>query len=84
MTVEKETFWFPAKRYGWGWGLANCWQGLAIQIGYVVLLVLGAKVLLPRGQASEFSMLVVVGTAALVAIHWWKGEKPLRWRWGQD
>jgi hypothetical protein len=19
--------WFPAKRYGWGWGLPCCWQG---------------------------------------------------------
>jgi hypothetical protein len=23
-----DDFWFPAKRYGWGWGLPVKWQGL--------------------------------------------------------
>jgi hypothetical protein len=22
-----KTYWFPAKRYGWGWGLPTVWQG---------------------------------------------------------
>jgi hypothetical protein len=26
MSVEKK-YWFPAKRYGWGWGIPNVWQG---------------------------------------------------------
>jgi hypothetical protein len=23
-------YWFPAKRYGWGWGLPVTWQGWAV------------------------------------------------------
>jgi len=81
---EKDTdFWFPAKRYGWGWGLATCWQGLAVQVGYIVLLFAGAKIWLPRGQRAEFWGLLIVSTILLIAIHWLKGEKPLAWRWGK-
>ena len=76
-------FWFPAKRYGWRWGLANCWQGLVIQIGYVVLLIFSARTLLPREQKAEFWILVLVSTILFIAIHWLKGEKPLAWRWGE-
>lgn len=80
---ESEKFWFPAKRYGFGWGLANSWQGLAIQIGYVVLLVFSAKTLLPRGQTAEFWVLFLASTVLFIVIHWLKGEKPLAWRWGK-
>jgi len=76
-------FWFPAKRYGWGWGLANCWQGLVVQIGYVVLLIFSARFLLPRGQKTEFWTLFLVSTIVFIAIHYLKGEKPLAWRWGK-
>ena len=26
MQTERK-YWFPAKRYGWGWGMPNTWQG---------------------------------------------------------
>jgi len=26
MTEVKRKIWFPAKRYGWGWGFPICWQ----------------------------------------------------------
>jgi len=26
MQTERD-YWFPAKRYGWGWGIPNRWQG---------------------------------------------------------
>lgn len=82
MDENEQKFWFPAKRYGWGWGLANCWQGLVVQIGYVALLVAGGKILLP-GQRTQFWGLVLASTVVLIAIHWFKGEKPLAWRWGK-
>jgi hypothetical protein len=26
MQTERK-YWFPAKRYGWGWGIPSSWQG---------------------------------------------------------
>ena len=83
MNESEAKFWFPAKRYGWGWGVANCWQGLMVQIGYVVLLILSARTLLPRGQRREFWILFLLSTVLFIVIHWLKGEKPLAWRWGK-
>ncbi|WP_269146578.1 hypothetical protein [Xanthomonas oryzae] len=25
--ADKKDYWFPAKTYGWGWGLPTVWQG---------------------------------------------------------
>jgi hypothetical protein len=36
-------YWFPAKRYGWGWGLPTAWQGWLVFVGYILLLVVGAS-----------------------------------------
>jgi hypothetical protein len=82
MSESEPKFWFPAKRYGWGWGIANCWQGLVVQIGYLLLVIVGAKVLLP-GHRAQFWALFLLCTVAFIAIHWFKGEKPLAWRWGK-
>ncbi|MFC4310521.1 hypothetical protein ACFPN2_15630 [Steroidobacter flavus] len=82
MSEDQPKFWFPAKRYGWGWGLANCWQGGGVQVGYIALLFAGAKIFLPQHR-REFWILMLVSTAVLIAIHWFKGEKPLAWRWGK-
>jgi hypothetical protein len=80
-SVRNPKYWFPAKRYGWGWGLPSAWQGWVILIAYLVL-VLGG---IPFVHVSEGSVLylayVSVLTVALVVICWLKGEPP-RWRWG--
>jgi hypothetical protein len=80
MPVEQK-YWFPAKRYGWGWGLPAVWQGWAVLAAFFCLLVAGALVLLPdRGPAAfvAYSALLCV---VLVVVCWVKGERP-RWRWG--
>ncbi|WP_233856376.1 hypothetical protein [Paraburkholderia sp. HD33-4] len=76
-------YWFPAKRYGWGWGFPVRWQGWVTLLAYFVLL--GAVVFLfqPVGHPLTFALLVALLTAALVAVCWLKGEPP-RWRWGKD
>jgi hypothetical protein len=33
--------WFPAKTYGYGWGLPCCRQGWLVVLGYVTLAVGG-------------------------------------------
>jgi hypothetical protein len=74
-------YWFPAKRYGWGWGIPSSWQGWLVMVLFVALLVLGTVLLPPRSNIGAFLLYVVILSAALIAVCWVKGEPP-RWRWG--
>ena len=75
-------YWFPAKRYGWGWGLPITWQGWAILVGFMLLIAIGAAMIL-KHSVTEFVAYVVVLTALFAGVCWWKGEPP-RWRWGGE
>jgi hypothetical protein len=72
-------YWFPAKRYGWGWGLPIAWQGWAIFVAFLVLVAVGAGVI-PKHSLAGFVAYAVVLSILLVGVCWWKGEPP-RWRW---
>jgi hypothetical protein len=76
-------YWFPAKRYGWGWGLPTAWQGWLVFVGYILLLVVGAFLFPPREALHAYLAYVVALSAALIGVCWLKGEPP-RWRWGAD
>ena len=45
--MTRTEIWFPAKRYGWGWGFPCAWQGWAVLIAYVGLIVLGSIIVRP-------------------------------------
>lgn len=79
---DKQKYWFPAKRYGWGWGLPSSWQGWAVFVAYLGLLGLGVFFLRFWGPALYLAFVLLL-TAALIAVCWLKGEPP-RWRWGKD
>ncbi|RZI99023.1 MAG: hypothetical protein EOP39_25820 [Rubrivivax sp.] len=74
-------YWFPARRHGWGWGLPYCWQGWAVYITYVTLLVAGVVLLDPSQNEARFLAYIAAISVALLAICWAKGERPA-WRWG--
>lgn len=76
---QRKDYWFPARSHGFGWGPANCWQGLLVQVGYLIFVLTSSWLLLLGGQERLFWILFVAATAAFVAIHWWKGER-LPWR----
>ena len=76
-------FWFPAKRYGWGWGLPVTWQGWFVYAAFFGLIVAGVFLFPPRKAPGSFAGYMVVLIVALTAVCWWKGEAP-RWRWGED
>jgi hypothetical protein len=79
--TDKPGYWFAVKRYGWGWGLPVRWQGWLVMFGYLGLVYAGVYLLLtPRALATYLIAL----TALLIVILAWKGERPLRWRWGGD
>jgi len=79
--AEKPKYWFPAKRYGWGWGPPTAWQGWLVLIVFFALVLIGAIVLLPGGGPAPFLLYTVALVAVLLAICWLKGERPT-WRWG--
>ena len=83
MKSPDDQYWFPAKRYGWGWGPPIAWQGWVVMLAFAVLLVAGALILLPGQSPAGFIAYVVVLTVLLTAMCWWKGEPP-RWRWGGE
>jgi hypothetical protein len=73
--------WFPAKRYGWGWGLPCAWQGWATFMGFIALLALGAVVVSPSQNMPAFLAWTGALTLLLLAICRLKGEPP-NWRRG--
>ena len=82
-TPDQPRYWFPAKRYGWGWGLPSTWEGWVVLAGYLALL-LALIVFVPADRyPNRFWAGLGTLVTSLIAICWWKGEPP-RWRWGGD
>ena len=82
MQPNEKKIWFPAKKYGWGWGPPCAWQGWVVLLLFIASAV--AEILLIDNQhiglkIALFAFLLCV----LMAFCWIKGEPP-RWRWGKD
>lgn len=77
---DDQTYWFPAKRHGWGWGLPTKRQGVAVLIVWVLVLFGGIAGLGP-GHPIMRTAFIGAMLAILFLICWLKGEPP-RWRWG--
>lgn len=85
--MKPKQYWFPAKRYGWGWGPPCAWQGwvvtalfIALQVGGAFL-ILGVGKKVPPVRLGGFIVYSCVLATLLVWVCWLKGEKPA-WRWG--
>lgn len=83
MSSPRDKYWFPAKKYGWGWGLPTRWQGWLVFVLYLGLFTFGAFFFREQAYATTFIVFVAIITLALLFICWKKGEPP-RWRWGGD
>ena len=80
--MQKETaYWFPAKTYGWGWGIPAAWQGWVVLAIFTGLMVAGGLLLLPNYGPVTFVAYTAVLSLFLIAVCWLKGEPPT-WRWG--
>jgi hypothetical protein len=80
---DRPTYWFPAKRYGWGWGLPSSWQGWLVLAAFAALSAAGFFVFPPKEKPGALFAYVVAFIGLLIAICWLKGAPP-RWRWGKD
>src|SRR5438477_3179605 len=79
--MPERKFWFPAKRYGWGWGFPTCWQGWVVLALFGILLAAGTVVFPPASSLGAYLLYVVVLSLLLTGVCWLTGEPP-RWRWG--
>ncbi len=85
--MEPKKIWFPAKRYGYGWGLPCAWQGWVVMALFLVLQVGGAFAIMGSGRkvppirVGGFVAYSFILAGLLVLVCWLKGETP-RWRWG--
>jgi hypothetical protein len=82
MQANENKVWFPAKRYGWGWGLPCSWQGWVVLMAYPVL-VTGGLLLIGMQHPGFVIAYFAALSIAMFIICLIKGEKP-RWRWGKD
>ncbi|VWD41747.1 hypothetical protein BLA50215_05438 [Burkholderia lata] len=83
MTSTDKTIWFPAKRYGWGWGLPVAWQGWGVLMLFLIRIVGSGWLLPPHKSPFAYGGCIVGLTVILITVCWVKGEKP-RWRWDKD
>lgn len=79
--MSQSSYWFPAKRYGWGWGLPSFWQGWVVFAAFFVLLALAGYEFPPNENLAAFLGCTVALVVALLAVCFTKGEPPA-WRWG--
>ncbi len=77
---DSSRYWFPAKRYGWGWGLPVTWQGWIILLLFLIAQVALVVSFVPH-RVADFTLGTIILVSMLVAICYWKGEPP-SWRWG--
>ncbi|MBO9687558.1 hypothetical protein [Roseateles chitosanitabidus] len=79
--TNDDNYWFPAKRYGFGWGAPTGWQGWAVLATYFILVAV-VIALRPEIGHGPFLLSLMGLSGALVGVCWLKGEPP-RWRWGE-
>ncbi len=82
MDDGRKTYWFPAKRYGWGWGPPRTRQGWLVLAVFALLYTATAARFLYHGRVIAFVGSAIILTLGLIGICLVKGEKP-RWRWGK-
>ncbi len=78
--MQERNYWFPAKRYGWGWGPPCSWQGWAVLLVFIVAQA-GAVLRYMPLQPLRFGIATALLVGALMLICLVKGERP-GWRWG--
>ncbi|HEV2539907.1 MAG TPA: hypothetical protein VGU03_09395 [Frateuria sp.] len=83
MNNKTRTIWFPAKRYGWGWGLPITWQGWLVLLVCLGIVAAAVHFVPPDRDPLAFALAIGAAVVAQSVAFWLKGERP-RWRWGDD
>jgi hypothetical protein len=72
--------WFAPKRYGYGGGVPVAWQGWAITLAYLAIII-GATQLLSSSPWAMGSV-IVTATAIFTIVVVKNTRGGWRWRWG--
>jgi hypothetical protein len=72
--------WFAPKRYGYGTGIPIAWQGWAVLIGFIILVIAIAKLL--HGRPVQIIAALIPLSLAFVVICARTTRGGWRWRWG--
>lgn len=75
-SVSTRKYWFPAKRYGWGWGFPSAWQGRVVLLIYLILALAGIPFIQASKGSAVYIAYLLVLTVILAAICWLTGEPP--------
>lgn len=81
--MSNKPYWFPAKKYGYGWGTPVTKEGWFVMVGYIVLVIAISLLIPPDRNLKAFLLSFFILTTVLIFICWKKGEPP-KWRWGDD
>jgi hypothetical protein len=68
--MDKPRYWFPAKTYGWGWGIPSTWEGWVVMALFMAVMLAGGIYLLPRYGEGPFLAFTFVCCMALLAEGW--------------
>ena len=79
--MNDRKIWFAPKRYGFGAGLPVAWQGWAMSIAYVLLILLALHYLQPSD--ALFWITVAFLTTGFAWVTWRTTRGGWRWRWGE-
>lgn len=75
--------WFRVKRYGFGAGLPCSWEGWAVFIGFLAIVIISG-VLFTDSRPMLHLGIVLASTAIVIVVSRLKSDGPWKWRWGQD
>ena len=73
---EENKLWFPAKKYGLGWGPPTCWQGWLVLVAYILLVIAAPYIVPPAESMIAYVLYLCVVSLALLVTCFLKGEKP--------
>jgi hypothetical protein len=77
-TPTQHRYWFPAKRYGWGWGAPTRWQGKAVLFLWILAVAAGLLIF-GRHHPLAYLGFVLAMLGLLMLICYATGEPPA-WR----
>ena len=80
MHNKTKPYWFPAKRYGWGWAFPCAWQGWATFIIFIAVVSILSFAINPNANLLLFFVSIVGCAGVLLLVCYAKGEPP-KWRW---
>jgi len=85
MDEQSKDIWFPAKKYGVGWGFPITWQGWLVLGIYMALVSIGTVFLVIAENPVwiiPFIIYILLLSVGLIFICFKKGEK-IDFRWGK-